>query len=83
MEICKGSIYRFGAGVVDGDGAMKNLLGGKGAGLAEMTLLSVPVPPGFTITIDVCQYFLKHGVLPPTLDSEIDESMHWLEAASG
>src|SRR5579859_587874 len=83
MESMKGSIYRFGRGVVDGDGTMKDLLGGKGAGLAEMTLLSVPVPPGFTITIDVCRYFFEHESLPPTLDAEIDEALRWLESVAG
>ncbi len=83
METMKRRIYRFGRNVVDGDGTMKDLLGGKGAGLAEMTLLSVPVPPGFTISVDVCRYFLEHGVLPPTLDCEIDAALRYLENASG
>jgi pyruvate,orthophosphate dikinase len=83
METMKRSIYRFGSEVVDGDGSMKDLLGGKGAGLAEMTLLSVPVPPGFTITIDVCRSFFDQGVLPPRLDHEIDAALQTLEAASG
>ena len=50
-------IYFFGEGEADGDGSMKDLLGGKGAGLAEMTNAGVPVPPGFTITTAVCRYY--------------------------
>jgi hypothetical protein len=79
----KKSVYRFGKDVVDGDGTMQEILGGKGAGLAEMTLLSVPVPPGFTITTDVCRYYLEHGSLPPHLQEEIAEALHWLETAVG
>ena len=54
-------VYLFGGGKADGDGAQKELLGGKGAGLAEMTRLSIPVPPGFTISTEVCTYFYDHG----------------------
>src|SRR5580693_6055839 len=50
-------VYFFGAGKADGKGTMKDLLGGKGAGLAEMTNAGVPVPPGYTITTDVCRYY--------------------------
>src|ERR1700741_4028415 len=50
-------VYFFGAGHADGNGKMKDLLGGKGAGLAEMTNAGVPVPAGFTITTDVCRYY--------------------------
>src|SRR5665213_3710172 len=58
-------IYSFGAGSADGRAEMKNLLGGKGAGLAEMAHLGLPVPPGFTITTDVCTYFYDHGKTYP------------------
>ncbi len=54
-------VYSFGNGIAEGDGSMKNLLGGKGAGLAEMTRLGLPVPPGFTITTDTCNHWFKHG----------------------
>ncbi len=54
-------IYFFGGGKADGHGTMKDLLGGKGAGLAEMSRSGVPVPPGFTITTEVCQLYYKHG----------------------
>ena len=50
-------IYFFGSGTADGDATMKDLLGGKGAGLAEMSRLGIPVPPGFTITTEVCRDF--------------------------
>ena len=52
-------VYFFGKDVTDGKGSMKDLLGGKGAGLAEMANLGVPVPPGFTITTEVCVLYLK------------------------
>ena len=50
-------VYRFGPGMTDGDAGMKNLLGGKGANLAEMATMDIPVPPGFTITTEVCTHF--------------------------
>ena len=50
-------VYTWGDGKADGDGSMKALLGGKGANLAEMTRINLPVPPGFTITTEVCTYF--------------------------
>ena len=50
-------VYRFGRGAAEGRGEMRNLLGGKGAGLAEMANLGLPVPPGFTIPTSVCSYF--------------------------
>ena len=54
-------VYRFGAGEAEGRGDQKKLLGGKGAGLAEMNLLGIPVPPGFTLSCDVSAYFNEHG----------------------
>jgi pyruvate,orthophosphate dikinase len=54
-------VYSFGGGKAEGEAGMKNLLGGKGAGLAEMSQLGLPVPPGFTITTEVCTYFYAHG----------------------
>src|SRR5882672_9270458 len=75
-------IYPFGSGIVEGDGSMKEILGGKGSGLAEMVLLGVPVPPGFTITTDVCKYYLKHGELPRYLETEIANALSWLEDAA-
>src|ERR1700677_532320 len=76
-------IYRFGNNASEGDGSMSLMLGGKGAGLAEMTQLSIPVPPGFTIGTTVCRYYLKHGTLPPGFESELAASIAWLEASVG
>jgi len=52
-------VYTFGDATTQGDGSMRNLLGGKGANLAEMANLGLPVPPGFTITTEVCSYYLE------------------------
>src|SRR5213080_4530400 len=61
-------IYAFGGGRADGNAQMKALLGGKGANLAEMAGLGLPVPPGFTITTEVCTYYDDHGrKYPPSL----------------
>ncbi len=76
-------VYRFGSDVVDGSGALVDILGGKGAGLAEMTMLSVPVPPGFTVTTDVCRFYLEHGTTPAHLAAEIARSLRWLENNAG
>ena len=73
-------VYAFGGGKADGKASMKALLGGKGANLAEMSNIGVPVPPGFTITTEVCDYFYKHGKKKPaSLDKEIDEHIRKLE----
>lgn len=72
-------VYRFGNGEAEGDGSMREELGGKGAGLAEMTRLGVPVPPGFTISTNACRFFLKYGRVPEMLMEEIEEAIDWLE----
>ncbi len=59
-------VYTWGAAKADGNGGMKNLLGGKGANLAEMTRIGLPVPPGFTITTEVCTYFYANKRTYPT-----------------
>ena len=60
-------VYTWGAGKADGDGSMKPLLGGKGANLAEMTRIGLPVPPGFTITTEVCTYYYANKrTYPPS-----------------
>ena len=70
------AIYFFGAGQADGQGSMKELLGGKGAGLAEMTRLGIPVPPGFTITTEVCNtFYAAGGELPAALKDEVRASL--------
>src|SRR5258706_5908905 len=73
-------VYFFGAGKADGKGHMKELLGVKGAGLAEMTNAGVPVPPGFTITTDVCREFVaRAGTLPPGYEPEQAAALERLE----
>jgi len=69
-------VYFFGGGRAEGNAKMKVLLGGKGANLAEMTNLSVPVPPGFTIATKVCQeYYKSRGKWPKGLDKEVDKNL--------
>ena len=73
-------VYFFGDGRSDGDGKMKALLGGKGANLAEMTRIGLPVPPGFTITTEVCTWFNAHGkALPKEIDAQIADSIARIE----
>src|SRR5437016_13843267 len=68
-------VYYFGDGHADGSGKMKPLLGGKGANLAEMTRIGLPVPPGFTITTEVCSYFYAHNrSYPPQLKAEVESA---------
>jgi pyruvate, orthophosphate dikinase len=80
MNAGKKFIYFFGSGKADGTGAMKGLLGGKGAGLAEMTNAGIPVPPGFTITTEVCNLFYDLGKrVPDGLDDGMRENMKKVE----
>jgi pyruvate, orthophosphate dikinase len=73
-------VYYFGHGRADGTGAMRALLGGKGAGLAEMTRIGLPVPPGFTITTEVCTYYYQHKrTYPPQLAKQVDEALAKIE----
>ena len=77
-------IYYFGGGKAEGQGNMKDILGGKGAGLAEMTNTGVPVPPGFTITTDVCKLFYENNMeLPKSLEEEMRKYISKLEKATG
>jgi len=77
-------VFFFGGGKAEGDGAMKGVLGGKGAGLAEMTNLGVPVPPGFTIGTGVCNlYYRNRGKLPQDVKAEIAANLAKLERAVG
>ena len=65
-------VYAFGGGSAEGEGSQKDLLGGKGAGLAEMSRLGIPVPPGFTIATPVCTYYQDHdGSYPEGLAGEV------------
>jgi pyruvate, orthophosphate dikinase len=77
-------VYFFANGKADGNRHMKDVLGGKGAGLAEMTNAGLPVPPGFTISTDVCNiYYEQHARIPAAIDREIDEHLKRLETAAG
>jgi pyruvate,orthophosphate dikinase len=77
-------VYKFGAGSVESSAEMRNLLGGKGANLGEMSKLGLPVPPGFTITTEVCTYFYDHGrTYPPELKNQVADALVWLESSSG
>jgi pyruvate, orthophosphate dikinase len=76
------SVYFFGQGRADGTATMKDILGGKGAGLAEMTNLGIPVPPGFTIAASLCNTYLETRQFPPWLRSQVETSLQRLEAAS-
>ena len=77
-------IYFFGAGVSEGRAAMRDLLGGKGANLAEMASLKLPVPPGFTISTRVCNYFYDHGnKYPKGLTQGVEKSIARVEKALG
>jgi len=76
-------VYFFGGGQAEGKGDMKDTLGGKGAGLAEMTNAGLPVPPGFTISTDVCKIFYdNNGKLSPEIQAQIDEALGRLEGVS-
>jgi len=77
-------VYNFAGGKADGDGSMKPLLGGKGANLAEMTRIGLPVPPGFTITTEVCTYFYAHKrTYPASLQGEIKDGIANMERIMG
>jgi pyruvate, orthophosphate dikinase len=77
-------VYAFGGGKAEGRAAMRNLLGGKGAGLAEMAQLGLPVPPGFTITTEVCTYFYQHGkTYPKDLKRQVDAALSTVGRITG
>ncbi len=75
-------VYSFGGGKADGNGKMKDVLGGKGAGLAEMTNAGLPVPPGFTIQTEACREYMRGG-LSPEINKQMDEALAKLEALQG
>jgi len=82
--MAKKHIYFFGGGVAEGKGDMKDLLGGKGAGLAEMTNIGLPVPAGFTITTEVCDYFYKNGKkYPQGFQKVLEKNLKNLEKLAG
>jgi pyruvate,orthophosphate dikinase len=77
-------VYFFGGSTADGDASQKNLLGGKGANLAEMCRVGLPVPAGFTFTTEVCNYFYDHGKqYPPELKSQVADAMRKTEEVMG
>src|SRR5271156_952135 len=75
-------VYSFGGGKADGNGKMKDVLGGKGAGLAEMTLAGLPVPPGFTIQTEACREYMR-GAVSPEIEVEIHAALERLEKLQG
>jgi len=77
-------VYGFGGGSADGDASMKNLLGGKGANLAEMSSLGLPVPPGFTITTEACVHYYAHGeTYPADLAAQVQAGLAKVEQITG
>ena len=77
-------VYSFGAEACDGEASMRNLLGGKGANLAEMATLGLPVPPGFTITTQVCTYYYDHDhSYPDALKTQVEAALKAVEAETG
>ncbi|GEO13113.1 pyruvate, phosphate dikinase [Microvirga aerophila] len=77
-------VYTFGDGKAEGEAGMKNLLGGKGANLAEMSNLGLPVPPGFTITTEVCTYYYDHGQsYPQELKSQVEKALSYVGGLTG
>ncbi|HUX02271.1 MAG TPA: pyruvate, phosphate dikinase, partial [Phycisphaerae bacterium] len=84
MAKAKRCVYFFGAGKADGRADMKELLGGKGANLAEMTSLGIPVPAGFTITTEVCTYYYDRGrKYPKELEAQVDRAVGGIEKVMG
>lgn len=79
METAK-YVYTFGGGVAEGDKSQKELLGGKGANLAEMSAIGLPIPPGFTISAEVCNYYNEHNeAWPEGVEEQVQQSIHHIE----
>src|SRR6266540_2923221 len=68
-------VFFFGAGKADGNGKMKDVLGGKGAGLAEMTNAGLPVPPGFTIQTEACREYMRANAVSKAVDEQMNEAL--------
>ncbi|MBD3263926.1 MAG: pyruvate, phosphate dikinase, partial [Candidatus Omnitrophica bacterium] len=82
--MAKKYVYFFGKGKADGNATLKTLLGGKGANLAEMSNIGLPVPPGFTLTTEVCKsYYENNKKYPAGLDSQIEANLKKLEKSLG
>ena len=79
------NVYTFGDGRAEGNAEMRNLLGGKGANLAEMNLLGMPVPPGFTITTEVCTEYTKSGrdAVVASIKPEVEQAIKHVEELTG
>src|SRR5881398_1693979 len=76
-------VYSFGDGKADGNGKMKDVLGGKGAGLAEMTNAGLPVPPGFTIQTEACREYMRLGHVSEEVDRQMEKRWRLLEELQG
>src|SRR5450755_2211234 len=76
-------VYFFGGGKADGNGKMKDVLGGKGAGLAEMTNAALPVPPGFTIQTEACREYMRLNAVSKEVDRQMEEALAKLENVQG
>src|SRR5246500_3697620 len=76
-------VYSFGGGKADGNGKMKDVLGGKGAGLAEMTNAGLPVPPGFTIQTEACREYMRQNAVSKEVDRQMEEALKHLEQLQG
>ncbi|CAE7400762.1 ppdK [Symbiodinium pilosum] len=77
-------VYNFGSGNADGRAEMKNLLGGKGANLAEMASIGLPVPPGFTLTTEVCTYYYQNDCqYPADLKEQVKKALALVETRTG
>lgn len=76
-------VYWFSRTRTDGNANMRGLLGGKGANLAEMRRIGLPVPPGFTVTTEVCTYSMERGEYPPELNAQVEEALQMLESETG
>ena len=77
-------VYSFGDGKAEGGTEMRALLGGKGANLAEMSIIGLPVPPGFTVTTEVCTYYYANGeTYPPELEREVHAALVQVEKIVG
>jgi pyruvate,orthophosphate dikinase len=83
MPSVERSVYYFGPGRADGSAAMRDILGGKGAGLAEMANLGLPVPPGFTLSAQLCIHYLEAGTFPDHLREEVGRHLKQVEKATG
>src|SRR5579871_2030181 len=76
-------VYSFGGGKADGNGKMKDDLGGKGAGLAEMTNAGLPVPPGFTIQTEACREYMRTGGVSKEVERQTEDALATLEKLQG